>query len=395
MESRAFEKLRRRAMFEVFKWDDVATDEGLLCPFPLLVSAAEWQRLARLAETLAAEAALAEAEILGRPELHASLGLPSELTPLLAAASVAPVPGAVRVTRFDFHPTEDGLRITESNCDVASGYIEASGFAAMMAEGYPSHGLAGDPAGALAARFLAACGSAARIGLLHLTTYSDDHQIMRYLAKRFAEAGLAPVFLGPEHPRFRDGEAHVETAWYCGRLDAVFRFMPASWLPRLPAPADPELFFAHGKTEICNPGYAVVTQSKRFPLIWDRLETPLPTWRAHLPETASPERIDLADGRWVVKPALGFEGADVGIEGAVSPAELADIRRRAMESPAAWAAQRRFDHLPLATPWGPMFACLGVFVVGGSAAGAYARLARAPLIDARSREACVLVERES
>jgi glutathionylspermidine synthase len=390
----AFERVRRRAMFEVFKWDDVHGDHGLLCPFPLFIARAPWEILATAAEQLAGEALDAEAEILRRPELHAALGLPATVLAALSTASGAPTPGSVRVTRFDFHPTPDGLRITEGNCDVASGYVEASGFAALMAESWPHSRLAGDPAGALAQRFRDVAGEGATVGLLHLTTYSDDHQIMRYLAKRLAALGLAPVFLGPHQIQFRQGIAFAETAWFTGRLDAVFRFLPAAWLTQLPVSANHELFFAGGRTEICNPGHAVLTQSKRFPLIWDRLETPLPAWRAFLPETRSPDEIDLEDRAWVLKPALGFEGADVGVEGAVPAEEMADIRRRAAESPHAWAAQQRFENVPVETPLGPMFGCLGVYVVGRKAAGAYARLAPGALIGPSAREVCVLLENE-
>lgn len=388
----AFERLRRRAMFEVFKWDDVSGDEGLLCPFPVLVSRSAYRSMADLAETLAAEALAAEVELLHRPELHASLGLPDELIAALSTAARAPSKGSVRVTRFDFHPTPEGLRITESNCDVASGYVEASGFAAMIAEHCPGHALSGDPAGALASELLRATAPGARIGLLHLTTHTDDHQIMRYLATRLAAAGLAPVFLGPEHLRFRDGQASSVADTDPGPLDAVFRFLPAQWLAALPPEAGFPLFFEGAATELCNPGYAVLTHSKRFALVWDQLAAPLPTWRAMLPETASPDAVGAAETGWVHKPALGFEGVDVAIDGALPAEAISDIRRRALESPATWVAQRRFDSLLLDTPLGPMFACLGIFVIGGKASGAYARLSRTPRIDAAAREAAVLVE---
>jgi glutathionylspermidine synthase len=391
----AFERVRRRAMFEAFKWDDVSGDEGLLCPFPILVSPADWQSMSLLAEALAAEALAAEAELLARPDLHASLGLPADLTALLSTAARAPSPGSARVTRFDFHPTPEGLRITESNCDVASGYVEASGFGALLAELYPDHELAGDPAGALAAELLRVTAPGARIGLLHLTTYSDDHQIMCYLAKRLDAAGLAPVFLGPEHLCFRDGAALARAPWCSGRLDAVFRFLPAQWLPALPPDSGHGAFCEGAAAELCNPGYAVLTHSKRFPLVWDRLASPLQTWRSRMPETISPEAAHSRDGQWVQKPALGFEGVDVAIEGAAPAAELSDIRRRAMESPGTWAAQRRFESLLLDTPLGPMFACLGIYVIGGKAAGAYARLSRSPRIDRTAREAAVFLERPS
>jgi hypothetical protein len=94
---------------------------------------------------------------------------------------------------------------------------------------------------------------------------------------------------------------------------------------------------------------------------------------------------------WVLKPALGHEGLDVGIEGVTGPAEWRRIRRAAGWFPGAWAAQRRFEVPPLPTPDGPLYPCLGVYVIDGRAAGAYGRMGVRPLIDHRSREVAVLV----
>src|SRR5205823_13633496 len=88
------------------------------------------------------------------------------------------------------------------------------------------------------------------------------------------------------------------------------------------------------------------------------------------------------------------EGKDVGIRGVSEPDAWRRIRRAAARDPDAWAAQRRFDAPPLATPEGPLYPCLGVYVIDGRAAGAYGRAGVRPLIDDRSREVVVLV-RES
>jgi glutathionylspermidine synthase len=171
----------------------------------------------------------------------------------------------------------------------------------------------------------------------------------------------------------------------------LFRFLPAEWLPDLPRAAEWERFFVAGRTPVCNPGYAVVTQSKRFPLAWDRLTTPLPTWRSLLSETRSPESVsDLECGPWVLKPALGHEGYNVRLRRVTDAEAWRGIVRAVRRRPAAWAAQRCFCPLPLATPEGVVYACLGVYVIDGRVAGCYGRLASQPLIDERSREVAVL-----
>ncbi len=48
-----------------------------------------------------------------------------------------------------------------------------------------------------------------------------------------------------------------------------------------------------------NPGSAVLTESKRFPLVWDRLSTELPTWRRLLPATVDVRDADWVPRRWV------------------------------------------------------------------------------------------------
>jgi hypothetical protein len=60
--------------------------------------------------------------------------------------------------------------------------------------------------------------------------------------------------------------------------------------------------------------------------------------------------------------------------------------------PWAWAAQRRFATLPVETPAGPMFPCLGVYTINGRAAGIYGRIAPKPFIDYTAIDVAVLVK---
>src|SRR5262249_25414333 len=158
--------------------------------------------------------------------------------------------------------------------------------------------------------------------------------------------------------------ASVACDWYTGPLDVLVRFFPAEWLPRLPAATGWQRFFASGQTPVCNPGHAVLSQSKRFPLVWDRLTIPLPAWRSLVPETRSPGEVgEKRAGAWVRKPALGHEGKDIGIDGVTDADAWQRIRRAAAKEPGAWIAQRRFEVLPLSTPDGLLYPCLGVYVI--------------------------------
>ena len=136
----------------------------------------------------------------------------------------------------------------------------------------------------------------------------------------------------------------------------------------------------------------MLTQTKRFPLIWDELRTALPTWRALLPQTLDPRdaRCQDRDG-WVVKPALGRVGEDIGMAGVTGRKDADRIGRSVRKHPGHWVAQRRFDATPVTIDGQPRYPGVGVYTVNGRVVGAYGRLAERPLIDARARDAAVLV----
>jgi glutathionylspermidine synthase len=386
--------VRRRVVFDCCKWDPQVEDVATLARFPLLIESETWRRLAALAEALARETLAAEAELLRRPELHSALGLPrAARAALRRALPDTPSSGIARLIRFDFHLTPEGWRISEANTDVPGGLNEASGFATLMAERYSGTSVTGDPAGAYADALTRTLPPAPRLALVHATAYSDDHQVMRYLARRLAERGAETVLVSPAHLRWPDGRAHLAADWARGPIDALVRFFPAEWLPNLPRFTDWQRFFGGGRTPASNPAAALLTQSKRFPLVWDALRTPLPTWRRLLPETRDPREVPWRSGdEWVVKPALGRVGEGVGMPGATGAKEWRQIGRDIFWHAPHWAAQRRFEATPVATADGARFPCIGVYTVDERAAGAYGRLAARPIIDSRSQDVAVLLE---
>ena len=388
-----FEEVRRRAIFDCCKWDPQVEDVATLAPYPLLLPRAAWRELEAEAEALAGETLAAEAELLERPELHAELALPHPLRRALRqAARQGASRGAARVLRFDFHWTPEGWRISEVNSDVPGGFNEASGFARLIASHFPGTEAAGDPAGALAESVAAASPPGATVALVHATAYSDDRQVMVYLARELAARGLRPVLTGPDHLRWTGGRARLESDAFRGPVDFLLRFFPAEWLPNLPRACGWERFLAGSETPICNPAYALLTQSKRFPLVWDRLSTPLPTWRRLLPETRDPRAVGWRnDDGWVLKPALGRVGDLIGLRGATDDKEWKTIRSGVRWWPRHWVAQRRFTAVPLATPEGDVYPCLGVDTIDGRAAGAYGRAARKPRIDHLAQDIAVLL----
>ncbi|MEN6577259.1 MAG: glutathionylspermidine synthase family protein, partial [Phycisphaerales bacterium] len=233
-------------------------------------------------------------------------------------------------------------------------------------------------------------GTNAQVAFVHATAYTDDRQVMVFLAERFASEGLEPVLASPSDLLWDKGIAVPSGG---GRaFDGIVRFFPAEWLPNIPRRHTWERFFHGGVTPQSNPGYSLIPQSKRFPLVWDRLATSLPTWRALLPQTCDPREVDWRSGEeWVLKPALGRVGESIGIRGVTVDKEWREIARNAMRDHRFWAAQRRFAAVPARAEGEDLYPCIGVFVVDGKACGLYGRASRVPLIDSRAQDIPILV----
>ena len=378
-------------VFDCCKWDTQVEHVQTLAPYPLLLSAACWRHLSTIAESLTSEVLAAETEILERPELLEKLGLPRAVRRAFARRPGPVSRGVARVTRFDFHLTTAGWCISEANTDVPGGFIESSGFPVLMARHYGGTAPVGDPAGAYVVALQHSTGPSPEVALVHATAYSDDHQVMRYLARRLQDAGARPVLVSPAHISWERGRAYVRASWTAMTPAVLARFFPAEWLPNLGRAARWEPFFVSGETPASNPASALVTQSKRFPLVWDELRTPLPTWRRMLPETRDPRDAPWRHMQdWVLKPALGRVGEGIGLPGTTSMKDWRSIGRNVFWFPRSWAAQRRFEAQPLETSDGPRYPSVGVFTIDGRAVGAYGRIAPRPLIDSRAQDIAIL-----
>jgi glutathionylspermidine synthase len=392
LSSTHFNQLRRRMMFDCQKWDPQVEDVTTLTSFPLILASSEWAEVARLAEALAAETLAMEQELAARPDLLDKLGLPASIKKLFARDAV-PSRGAARLVRFDFHLTDAGWKISEANTDVPGGFIEASGFTALMAKHYPGLVPAGDPTESVARRVAESVGANATIALVHATAYTDDRQVMIYLGKRLESFGLQVHLVSPGQLAWENGHARLSCAWAQAPVDFVIRFFPAEWLQDLPSSSGWRHYFVDSRTPQCNPATALLVQSKRLPLVWDSLRASSATWKQTLPETFDPRLVpwEKQDG-WILKPAFGRVGEGVAIAGATDAKDLASIRRDAKKHPGDWVAQRRFSAVPVMHEGLSYYPCLGVYTVDGKAAGAYGRIAPRPLIDHRAQDVAVLIQ---
>ena len=390
----AYGRIRRRAIFDCFKWDPQVEDTAALAPFPLVLRTSAWRELAMLAETLARETMAAEDELLERPELHSMLALPRRVRAALRQLA-RPTTSAARLIRFDFHHTTDGWRLSEANTDVPGGLNEASGFAALVAAAYPSSEAVGDVALEYARALLRAAPNG-YVAFVHATAYTDDHQVMAYVARHIDALGGRAALVSPAQVRWEDGRAYVLGGKAREAASILARFFPAEWLADLPRECTWERWFRGGVTPASNPASAVLTQSKRLPLLWDRLRTPMSTWRARLPETRDPRDAPWrGSDEWVLKPALGRVGDGIGMRGVTPAREWRLIARGARWHPGEWIAQRRFEAVPFVGDGERAYPCIGVYTIDGRAVGAYGRIANLPLVDWRARDVAVLVERDA
>jgi glutathionylspermidine synthase len=320
--------------------------------------------------------------------------LPWKLQEVLAAE--APLsPPAGRVIRFDFHLTTEGWRISEANSDVPGGFSEASYFTAAMAEHFPELQPAGDPGNEWCNALGDVAGPGGVVALLSAPGYMEDHQVISFLASQLQERGCEVHLAKPEQIRWQNGHAHLEALWHCGPLNAVVRFYQAEWISRLPESVGWQMLFRAGRTPVANPALTPISESKRFPLVWDRLSADLRTWRALLPETRDPRNVAWSnDDRWLVKTAMCNTGDTVSIRELIAPKQWLQTRFSILLAPGQWVAQRRFESVPITTPAGPRHACVGVYTVNGRAAGAYARLAEKRLIDFAAVDVALLIEED-
>jgi glutathionylspermidine synthase len=388
-----WQALRSKAIFEACKWDVQSEDHSVLASFPLLIETETAEFLERTAEKLAEEALVAEQEIATRPKLLERLGLPRKIRRALGKnANDSPASQAVRVMRFDFHYTTDGWRISEVNADVPGGFVEASGWNRIFAAAVAGASAPVNTSEIYARAIRDAIGAGDLAALVHATAYSDDRQVMEHIGRSLKEYGVPTCLVSPAHIRWVDGAAEICSAFATGRPQILVRFFPAEWLPNLPKSNSWEPYFSGSKTVLSNPGSAIILQTKRFPLVWDDLRSDLSNWRKLLPKTREAMHIkSMLDDYSILKPALGRVGEGIGIPGISDKKQLAESFWAARSRPKEWVAQARFTAVPVATEKCAMYPCIGVFTIGGKAAGFYGRVAERPLIDQRAQDAAVLI----
>ena len=390
---RHWQSYRAELASESLKCDIPPGDYYDPADFPLVIDREDWNRLAKAAEKLTAEALAAERELIVRTDLHARLGIPDSIREVLRKADAGGARNDVaRYMRFDFHWTPEGWRISEVNADTLGGLNVASLFTELMAPYYSKYSKPPDPVRAHARAVRSVVSEGAVVAIVRRTVHERDCEA-KYLAQELRRQGMRGVIASPGELKWKSGHARIVSSGVgAASPQVLIRFLDAEWLPKLRPGSSWKRWFAGSRTPMSNPGTSILIQSKRFPLVWDELKTPVPTWRAMIPETRCPsEIVRLTREKWVLKPVFGRVGRGVAIAGISSERSYQAAIREAKRNPKGWVAQRRFEMVPVETARGRRHVCLGIFTVDGKAAGAYGRISKTALVDLDAKDVVVLL----
>ena len=373
-----FYHYRLAVIFDGYKWDLQAGQQSTISDKVILLGREDMDFLEKAAVSLYHETVAMEQALKARPELALQMGISEEMADALSSCHYC-TKDHIRLMRFDFHPTVDGWKISEVNSDVPAGYPEASILPKLAGEyftGYKPYGNLGD---ILIDRFTRLLPPKGTIAYLHDTHTVEDYQILHFLGDLLEQRGYCSLYLDPSHLKWENNEAIG--------IDAIMRYFPVEWL-EFHKDTDWRSFL-NTKTPSCNHPIALLTQSKRLPLVWDALALKLPHWKQLLPKTVCTTTLTQTDG-WIFKPAFGRVGEGISIPGTISDAEGQDIKKAAQQHPTQWVAQQMFESVPI----DGLHLNFGVFVVDGTFAGLYGRASKLPRIDTEASELPVLVKME-
>lgn len=386
---------RYEVIFKAYKWDPQVKDANTVSRHAIMIAPEAAQELYALAERLSDEVMNMEEALLDRPDLYKAMGFSGKIMKPLHGINGYSRSKNIRLMRFDFHPTDKGWEISEVNSDVPGGLAEAAILPEIVG-GFCDGGVPGENvADHILRSFQAKLNTGDRVAFVHATSYADDRQVMQFLADCFEQNGFRIIFAAPDHIRWENKKAYCLLSGKEGAVDGIVRFFPLEWFETLPRRTNWRGYF-DCDIPCCNHPAAMLTQSKRLPLVWDELGVDIPHWKKLLPETKEPKAVLKGQEGWIYKPAFGRVGGGISIKGAIPEKERMKIEKAARRQKRLWAAQQMFNSTPVESPNGEKFhVCLGVFTVDAKAAGFYARLSETARIDENAQDVSVLIRRDN
>ena len=298
------------------------------------------------------------------------------------------------IARVDLFPCTDGrIRACEMNSDTPSGEAEAVLVNQLLSSRHPD---TTDPNLKLRQRFLemllAAHGSEPEVAaIVYPTDLPEDLSMIALYKEWLSASGCEVIFGSPYNLTFGSDSRvflldqrvdllirHYKTDWW-GERETVWVDEPEyldsealseQLIPLLEAEANSLI-------TVVNPFGSVLTQNKlSLAFMWERKDVftvKSQRWiERYIPETRSLLRVDIGNlprEEWVIKSVYGCEGDSVICGPFVSERDWRLMLEKVI--PKHWIAQRFFHVQPDASGLLPN---IGVYVVGGSAAGFYTRL---------------------
>jgi glutathionylspermidine synthase len=379
-------ELLRELRFRHYKWDVFACGSCLVLDEAMVLGRRAHEEVVHAAESLHAGLTRFERRVRRDPQALRRLAIPEPLWPLIAAEEEQ----TLQLARYDLFPTEDGRwMVSEFNEDVPGGFNEST-IPALLGECGDGLRWEGD----LRASFVHAFREHGTVALLYATAFSEDLQHMLILQRWLREAG---------HHTLLGSPAHLERGWRRPRvlgtpIDAVFRFYPGEWMPRLPNLQVWQQLAR--RLPMMNPLYRLVRQSKAMFALWaeDRYldDADRELLARHCPRTepfaaASADRLREERERWVLKRAFGRMGDSVVIGALCEEREWHAALAEALRAPGEYCVQERFVVRPVDFAVGRLYPAVGVYLVNGRFAGYYSRASARPLTTHQAFHVATLV----
>ena len=390
-----YENYRIDAMFDCYKWDPQFLDSNTISKHALVLTKQEARSLAHLTELLDQETRDAELFLNTHLSLAKKLRLPKKLLPELKRMKNYDPKRHIRLTRYDFHPTKEGKwAISEVNSDVPGGFAEASLLPKLALQYLKSNKVESIDFGSHLVKALSKkIKKKGTVFFVHCTSYSDDRQVMQYLGDQMEQRGYHALYGAIDHLRFQNQEAISILDGHQGKVDGIVRFTPLEWVKDI----KPKTWSGYFDTTTpsCNHPIAIFAQTKRFPFVWEQLESyglSFSTWRKLLPNTI--EVTKKVPPGYLYKPAWGRVGEKISIQEACEEGEYQKILKEVKRHPKRYILQKQFSSQLLESPEGEWFhVCIGSYAVDGKHAGFYARMSRKLRIDSDAEDIPVLIER--
>lgn len=396
--SQDYQDYRLKIIFDGYKWDPQFSDNNTIAPYYLVLSQKEHQLLVNYVEKLGRETEAAENFLYQNRKFLKPLKLPFKIKDALRHLKNYQPDQHLRLMRFDFHPIlGDDWAISEVNSDVPGGFAESSympeiALKYLKQNNYQSFNFIDQ----FIFELTKILKPQSTIMLVHCTSYSDDRQVMQAIGDKLAKQDHQVIYGAADHIKFVKGQAVSILDLNQGPIDAIIRFNPIEWVVSI----QPRTWYGYFKTTTlsCNHPIAVITQSKRFPLIWNNLEAhglSFQAWRKLLPETRDSRQIK-GDKDFIYKPVWGRVGEGITILEASRDDEYQKTLKDVKRHPRKYIAQKRFSSLPIKDENGKEFhLSLGIYYLAGKFAGYYGRISDVPRIDSHASELAVFVEGEN